>query len=389
MKKALIIILSILIAASGGLLVYGATLGDPITFGAVDGELLPPVNPDVYAKGIAEWVSLYSETNNHHTLNVATNPSKDPAKFAAEVDGWYDVFGKADPSTSILVRYSGADLVANLMVPITYNQNRAKQFCMASAYMINAENEVSYSDNLRIRVQPRPAYVDYYYRSSAWTGSPLTSLSSLRIRFNDQALKSIGNNVQSYDPDTGVYDVKYKPPTRESTDGELDREVPFKTYDLLNLPIYLGDGDDKSNDYYAKIDSSVVDGSSVRLSVPTDAVPYYILTFSEDLTTAQCKENTQDRLNKTLGGQMKDITIKKADFVVEIWECGLFRRVTADFLVHATISGKSADATIQMEYKFYYDDEHCDLISYIEGSGWAQYFSASNKELFESRKASK
>ena len=388
MKKALIIVLSIILAISSGLLVYGIILGDPISFGRVKGELTEPVNPDAHASGIAQWVAEYSETHNHRTLNVATNPSKDPAIFAAEVDGWYDVFGKADPSTSILTRYSGADLVANLMVPITYNQNRSTQFCLASSYVIKAGKETSYSDNVRVRQQSKPAYVDFFYQSSVWTGSPISSLSSLRVRFGTQLLKSLANTIDSYDPKTGECNVAYRSPKKESTDGELDREVPFKTYDLLNFPIYLGNGEDKNNDYNAVIDSSVVDSSTVKLSRPTSTHPYYVLTFSEDLVTAQRKENTEDRLNAALGDQMENIKIKKADFVVEIWECGLFRQMHADIVVNAKIDGRQGDVSIDMDYKFYYDDYNCDVVRLIleKTDNWAKYLNAANKEELYSRK---
>ena len=388
MKKAIVVILCILIAFGGGLLVYGATLGDAVTVGAILGELVPPEDPDCYAHGIAEWIAEYSTADYHHTLNVAYNPSKNPEFFAAEVDGWYDVFGKADPSTSILERYTGADLVAYLMIPVTYNHNRCKQFCMSSKYVITAEDQVSYSDNLRIRHQFKPAYVNVFYRSCAWTGAPITSFSSVRARYRDQSLKSLNNMVDGFDEETGVYDVKYRKPKSEWTDGELDREVPFKTYDLLSFPIYLGDGEDKANDINAKIDSSVVDGASVVLTAPTEAKPYYTLTFSEDLVHAQCKENTEDRINQVFGGQMKDITVKKADFVVEIWECGLFRQVSADIEVNAKIAGSQGDATIKMDYKFYYDDKNCDVESMITSLGWVQYLNADNKAVFEEKKKS-
>ena len=154
----------------------------------------------------------------------------------------------------------------------------------------------------------------------------------------------------------------------------------------MNIPLYLGGGDKKDSDYDAKVESDVIDGATVTVTNPTKEQPYYTLTFSEDLTAAQRKENVYDRLNEALGGKMSNITIKKADFKVEIWDCGLFRQLSADFTVNAKISGKQADAEIKMDYKFYYDDYNCDVVRLIEKEGWTQYLSSGNQELLRSMK---
>ena len=109
------------------------------------------------------------------------------------------------------------------------------------------------------------------------------------------------------------------------------------------------------------------------------------MIFSEDPDTAQRKENL-DYLNGTLGNQMSNITINKADFVVEIWESGLFRQVTADFDFNAKINGKQGDATASMTYRFYYDDAACDIVRYIEDAGIDKYLSEKNREILRERK---
>ena len=81
------------------------------------------------------------------------------------------------------------------------------------------------------------------------------------------------------------------------------------------------------------------------------------------------------------------ITIKQANFDVDIWECGLFRQATVNFLVDAKINGKQGDASISMTYKFYYDDDSCDIGKYILRDGWEEYLTAENKAILaESRK---
>ena len=185
MKTAIVIILSIIIAFGGGLLIYGATLGDATTMSTDLGELLPPENPAEFASGIATEIEtrVRYDTNRGYaeTFFPETNPSKDPAIFAAEVDGWYDVFGKSDPATSILTRYSSADLVGNLLVPITYNHNRSNQFCMVSHYEIKASGSKIVSDNLRVRVQVAPFAVDGVYISRAWAGSSASSAAGMTV----------------------------------------------------------------------------------------------------------------------------------------------------------------------------------------------------------------
>ena len=390
MKTAIIIILCIAIALGGGLLIYGSTL-DSASLGLQLGELLPPDQPDAFAHGIAEKIATKVKndpnTGYANTFFPETNPSKDPAIFAAEVDGWYDVFGKKDAANSILTRYSGADLVGNLIVPITYNQNRSKQFCMASHFEINAGGSKSISDNLRVRVQIEPFAVDGVYISRAWTGSQTFSASGLVVYYNDQQLtrKTPFGAIKSYDEKTGTYDMVFGKPTKEeSRDRDLDREVPYKTYDLLTFPIYLGGADKNDN---SPLDSSVVDGSTVSVTAPTESAPYYVLTFSEDINKAQTKANLYDRLNEALGGKMSDITLEKADFTVEIWESGVFRQLTAKFVVNATINGKTGKADIDMSYKFYYDNKSCDIFSLIEQADWVKYLSDENKQEFATRKS--
>ncbi len=392
MKTAIIIILCIAIALGGGLLIYGSTL-DSASLGLQLGELLPPDQPDAFAHGIAEKIATKVKndpnTGYANTFFPETNPSKDPAIFAAEVDGWYDVFGKKDAANSILTRYSGADLVGNLIVPITYNQNRSKQFCMASHFEINAGGSKSISDNLRVRVQIEPFAVDGVYISRAWAGSQTSSASGLVVYYNDQQLtrKTPFGAIKSYDEKTGTYDMVFGKPKEESRDRDLDREVPYKTFDLLNLPIYLG-GVDKNDD--SPLDSSVVDGDSVRITPPTEAAPYYVLTFSEDYQKAQTEANRNGRLGQALGGKTAGIDIKsieKADFTVEIWESGVFRQLTVKFVVNATINGKMGKADIDMSYKFYYDNKSCDMFSLIEQADWVKYLSDENKQEFATRKS--
>ena len=390
MKTAIVIILSIIIAFGGGLLIYGATLGDATTMSTDLGELLPPENPAEFASGIATEIEtrVRYDTNRGYaeTFFPETNPSKDPAIFAAEVDGWYDVFGKSDPATSILTRYSSADLVGNLLVPITYNHNRSNQFCMVSHYEIKASGSKIVSDNLRVRVQVAPFAVDGVYISRAWAGSSASSAAGMTVYYNDQQLsyKMPFGAITDYDEENGEYDMNIGKPKKESRDRDLDREVPYKTYDLLNFPIYLGGADKNDN---SPLDSSVVLGSSVKITAPTEKKPYYTLGFSEDVEKAQTSRNLYDRLNEALGGKMSEITLEKADFTVEIWESGVFRQLNAKFAVNAKINGKKGEAEVDMSYKFYYDNKSCDIFALIEQADWVKYLSAANKTEFDQRKA--
>ena len=387
MKKAIVIILCVILALSGGLIVYGAvTFGGSASFVAADlGELLPPEEPNAYAHELAEWIALYAEEKGLYTLSAATNPAKDPSVFAAETDGWYDVFGKADPSTNLAIRHTGADLAAYMLVAVAYNHNRAKQFRMASHIVTRASGKTSYSDNTRIRSYFKPTVLNRFDLSLAWTGSSFSSFATLRAAYNDQRIVSSGNLVQSYDAATGAYAYQLNKPTVEPRDGD-PQETPFVTYNLLTLPLYLGGGDSSAETATARVDGSVIDGSTVVLTAPTDAKPFYTLSFSEDVTKAQIPENTENRLDASLGGKMSDITIRKADFEAEIWDCGLFRQMTARFEINAKIKGKQSDAVIEMNYSFYYDDYNCDVERLFSEGGWDQYLSEENRAFLNARK---
>ena len=383
MKTVIVIILSLLLVLSVGLLAYGATLSNRANFAPDLGDLLPPVAPDEYAHDIALWIeaNLTAESAYGRSFLPGYNPHKDPARFAAEVDGWFDVFGKHDPASCIPARYSGAELVSHLMVPVTYNNNRSKHFRMASHFEIHAGGDVFYSDNFRVREQPEPFAVDAFYVSRFWGGSPTRSSASIRAYYNDQKLEFVGFGVvKDYDEITGEYDLSYGKPTLGSCGRGMKSEFPRETYNLLTLPIYLGE---------TELDCSVVDGATVRLTEPTDEKPYYTLTFSENLATAQTEENLNARLNAALGSRMSEITLKKADFVVEIWESGVFRQVTADLSVSAKIGGKKGDGAIKMTYKFYYDDASTDVIALIDSVGWTTKLSPQNQAEIAERKAKK
>ena len=390
MKTAVIVVLCIAIAFGGGLLIYGATLGAATSLGLHLGELLPPDAPDAYAHGIAEYIATGLKEDKNvtykNTFYPETNPSKDPAIFAVEEDGWYDVFGKANSANSVLTRFSGANLVGNLITPVTYNQNRCKQFCMNSHFEINSAGGTVVSDNYRVRVQIAPFQVDGVYISRAWAGSQFNSAASMYVYFNNQQLEyqSAVGAIESYDPATNDFKVAFGAPSKTKRDRDLDREVPYKTYDLLTLPIYLG-GEDKDDS--SPVDSSVVDGSTVSVTAPTEKTPYYVLTFSEDLSKAQIADNLNERLNKALGEKMSKITLEKADFVVEIWESGVFRQVSAKFIVNAKINGKQGSAEIDMSYKFYYDDDACNIYSLIEDADWVKYLNDASKAEFQTGKA--
>lgn len=389
-KIFLIVILSLIIAVSGGLLVFGAAFMGDVTGVAMNyGELVAPINPDAYAHGIAEWIDANAEYNYTHQTGVgigfsetallSSNPSKNPATFAAEVDGWYDVFGSSDPALSIVNRYSGAnqgaDLVANLLIPITYNHNRSTQFCMNAYFEVQSGSKKSISDNIRIRVQREPFYWEGIYLGRAWSGSQTNSAATCHMYYNNQQCDTTLGSIIDYDPKEGKWEVQLGPLTKTGKhDGSLDREYPRKVNDLLTLPIYLGD---------TTVDSSVIDSNSVQLVSPTAEKPYYTLTFSENISSAQASSKNLEYFNGTLGGQMKNIELEKADFTVEIWPCGLFRQVTAHFDFSADIGNSTAD----MSYKFYFDDKSCDFFSVISSLKWQSNLSKANKADFKIRKA--
>ncbi len=391
MKKVLIVLLSVLLALSSGLLVYGATqnVGNSGFSAANLGDLLPPEAPYAGIPELAEWIREHGEEHGLKTL-LSTNPYKTTEDFATEANGWFDVFGDIDPSNSMLTRTSGAALAGNLLVAVIYNHNRTRQYCMASYIEVNAGKRTMYSNNLRVREHPEPQCVDRYYLSLTWTGTPITSYATLRPGFNDQSFSSSAM-IQGYDPKTGEYEYKLGKAKESDSprDPYIDSEFPYKTFGLLSLPIYLGEGSGSNG---GAVDCSVIDGGTVTVTEPTEQKPYYTLTFSEDLVNAQRDENKLDRFRRAIGGDMSgvnNITIKKADFVFEIWGCGLLRQVTANFDINAKVGGQQGDATAAMSYKFYYDDYNCDIIRLIESVGWQKYLNDTNREKFEAWKERK
>ena len=107
----------------------------------------------------------------------------------------------------------------------------------------------------------------------------------------------------------------------------------------LYVPTNPSKNPEAPNYFAPEVDSSIIDANTVRVKAPTEENRYYVLTFSEDLQQAQRSENKEDRLNAAFSGRMDNLTIKKADFMAEIWECGLFRQIRIEFLVNAKING--------------------------------------------------
>ena len=331
MKKVFVIILAVLIAATGGLLVYGATRKAPEISETISKGLLaaPPAN---VSNGAAHW---------------------------------YDV-------ETMLAAPSAKQKAANLLVYTAYNHINVKEFFFKAHVDVLSGNKYSCSDYYRTEQG-----ANAFYEAFAYTGGSANS-ATRRIDYNNQRLTDYSISV-TYDRSEKIYSTAWNDPKVENRESDLPAETPYIIYSWYDLPIDLGG----RQDAYNEIKTSLI-SDQVSIDYPSDGKPYYSVEFVADIEKANASEETVRRLAEGTGDVMKKIDILELSFEAEIWPCGLFRSLKVNVRVVASVQGKRGQGTITRTYEFSYDKVDCSVANKFKQTGLDKYLSEENKAICES-----
>ncbi len=334
MKKVLVIILAVLIALTGGVMIYGVTRGTPEVFHEVKkGLLAPPA--DSIQDGAAHWYSV-------DTMLSSASSSKQKA--------------------------------ANLLVYTTYNHINCKQFYFAAHVDATSGNKYTCSDYYRTQER-----MNSFYETFAYTGGSLNT-AKRRVYYNDQKLEDVTGNV-SYDRKTKEYRVTWNDPDVTANEPDLSNETPYMFYSWFDLPIDMG----SRQSAYNEIDASLIESASI--TAPSDSAPYYVVSFTTDIEKMNASEETLRRLKEGTGDVMKDIEILDMTLEYEIWPSGLFRSITVKSRVVAKVSGKKGEGRIDRTYQFSYDDVDCSIAKKFETRELTKFLNDDNKAACQSELA--
>jgi len=334
MKKVIVIILAILIAASSGLLVYGATLGPAKTFVPdKDGVLLAP-----------------------------------PANIYAEGKEAYDV-------SSALVKNASSDQIAEALINVCYNHLRVKRYYFFCHVDSLSGNKYGCSDYFRIVQEGK----DFFYQALTYasgmnTGVCHASMGNTRFDVNSF-------NV-SYDRTTKTFDAVFPDPVAKETPGTPYNYYPDRLEVLFNLPLALADESGRVVDY------SVMSNCTFDLTLPSSSAPYYTLELSLDPAAVNASSETLRCLNDGMGGKMKNITVSSLSIRFEIWKSGVFRKIDVDSEFTATVSGKTGKGKMIRAYEFSYTAEAGSILKQLKNADWEKFCPEKDRDILAARENS-
>ena len=315
LKTILIVILSLLLVVSGGLLAYGILNPSSAQEGGSTGAGDPP-----------DMALFEGETH----LDVS------------------ETFGDKKASEE--------KKATDLMIQAAYNLINIKQFYFSARVDVKAGSQIAFSDYNYTRKG-----LDTFKRAQAYTGSLNTFV--LRCYYIDQKLENSG--LSEYDFNTESWSYLVTSPDVTDKSNSKDAESPYFFYSVLDFPLDFGGKKAKVDDESKRtdeIDYSLIDADSVKLEENKKG-GYYTLEFKVLASKLNSSEEMKFRLSDTTTSKrMKDITFKDFTVKAEIWkESGVFRTLYYETNVNATLGSDSGDSTIKKTMNFSYDDENCSV----------------------------
>ena len=335
MKKIFVILLAIMIAATGGLLVYGAILGPAETYVPMKDGLLEPPSADIYRAG------------------------KTP----------YEV-------SSLLANNATPEQIADAIINIGYNALQVKRYYFICRVDSLAGNKYFCSDYYRMLQEGQ----DFFYQALAYaagmgTGARRACVGSDRL--------DVSTNSVSYDRSTKTFDAAFGDPEKKEGAGKPFNYYPDRAEVLFNLPIAVSDESGQVVDY------SVMENCTFTVTAPSASAQYYTLNLSLNADAVNANSETLRVLSdSTSGGKMKNIRVSELKFVFTIWPCGVFRSIDVSSEFSTTISGKSANATLTRAYQFSYTPSACSIMTQIRNAGWEKFCDAAALNAIAEREAS-
>ncbi len=336
MKKFFVILLAAMVAATGGLLVYGAILGPAETYVPMKDGLLEAPPADIYRAG------------------------KTP----------YEV-------SSLLVNNATPNQIADAIINVGYNALQVKRYYFICRVDSLAGNKYFCSDYYRMLQEGQ----DFFYQALAYAAG--FNSGNRRACIGSDRLDVTTTSV-SYDRATKTFDAVFGEPDKREGEGKPYNYYPDRAEVLFNLPIAVSDASGQVVDY------SVMENCAFTVTAPNNSTaPYYTLELNLNADSVNANSETLRVLSETTSdGKMKNIRVSELKFVFTIWPCGVFRSIDVTSAFSTTISGKSANATLTRAYQFSYTPSACSIINQIQNVGWEKYCNQSFLNAIAEREAS-
>ena len=356
LKIIFIVLFSLLLAVSGGLLVYAA---------------MNPVKPQ--------------------PPEVVTYEAPAPGLFVGEYADKQINMSAIKSDNAIL---SAAERAAKMVVSASYNNIYIDQFYYkANVEVTPTKNSNKYACSEYYRAKNGENKM--FYETLAYTGS--INPGQVKVDYVDQRLTS--TCLVNYDRSAEVWSYNFSNVSRPSkNDGNpvtLPEATPYNIYSWYDFPLDLGglkahDGVPTANRTEG-IDASLIDEKSVKIEEKTDenGNVYYNIRFKVVIERAQESKETLARFAESFDS-LKNVEFSELSFEVDVWkDAGVFRKIAFDARVNASISNDRGEVKINKLLGFSYDDEHCSVAGHIEklrstfSDDWKNKLSAENKAELE------
>ena len=330
MKKVLVIILSVLLVISAGLLTYGVIQGPKKEIEEEETAMFSAPAPDLfYGDADAQKINV---TDLYSSNKMANKSEK----------------------------------VANMIINASYNNILINQFYFKAHVDVEPtsnKDKFACSDYYRAKNG-----VNMFYQTLAYTGT--FNLVQARIDYVDQRLEK--NGEVEYDKETKTWSYSLKSPSVKGTTLSLPALTPYNIYSWYDFPLDLGGvraaGDGSTSGRTEAIDYSLIDETSVKIEEKQDADgnAYYKITFSALIEKAQASQETITRFSESFSS-LKKVEFSELNFDVEIWkDAGVFRQIAFDARVTASIGSDRGEVNIQKALTFSYDDKDCSVAAHIK-----------------------
>ena len=356
MKKALIIILSILLVISTGLLTYGIIQGPKKVVEEEKTAMFSAPAPDLfYGDANAERINMADL----YTSNKMANKS---------------------------------EKVANMIINASYNNILINQFYYKAHVDVNpTSNKDKYACSDYYRAKNG---VNMFYQTLAYTGT--INLVQARIDYVNQRLEK--NGEAEYDKDAKVWSYSLTNPSVKGTTLSLPALTPYNIYSWYDFPLDLGGvkaaGSGSTSGRTEEIDYSLIDEKSVKIEEKTDGTnAYYKITFTAIIEKAQASSETITRFSESFSS-LKKVEFSELSFDIEIWkDAGVFRQIAYQARVTASIGSDRGEVKINKALTFSYDDKDCSVAAHIKkladdfDQKWITKLNADNQEKLKAEVA--
>lgn len=303
LKIVLIVLISIVVLASGGLLAYGASMGAP------QGTEIP-------------------------TAGLLAAPATD--LYLGKLDSNYTM-------TKAMTADSRAEKVANMLIYATYNHINVDHWYFISTVEAKAAGQQVNSQYFHVQEG-----VNSYHESAVSAG-----IATRRMYFYNTKVEDTGGATYK----NGTFATNGWGTflcTKKSVTPTLKDPTPYAIYSWFDLPVDLGD---------EILDFSLINSSASSIE---ESAAYYTVTLIGDVTAMNTSDESKRRAQESTGDQMTNIVFKEVTITAEIWkDSGLFRQIDCNMRIIASAGGDRGEGTITRSTKFNYDDVACSVAKWI------------------------